>query len=112
MILRLQSGVKGAVTAMTNSHQVTEVTVQKSTLVTEALNRIAAGISTIVDMSQQIAQAAEEQSAVARDVNASVAQIGELGFATAQNARGTLESSQEMSRLTASLQQLVETFRV
>jgi methyl-accepting chemotaxis protein len=112
MISRLQSGVKGAVTAMTNSHQVTEATVQKSALVTDALNRIAAGISTIVDMSQQIAQAAEEQSAVSRDVNASVAQIGELGLATAQNARGTLDSSQEMSRLTASLQQLVETFRV
>jgi methyl-accepting chemotaxis protein len=97
---------------MTNSHQVTEATVQKSALVTEALNRIAAGISTIVGMSQQIAQAAEEQSAVSRDVNTSVAQIGELGLATAQNARGTLESSQEMSRLTASLQQLVEAFRV
>jgi methyl-accepting chemotaxis protein len=41
-----------------------------------------------------------------------VAQIGELGLTTAQNAQGTLDSSQEMSRLTASLQQLVETFRV
>jgi methyl-accepting chemotaxis protein len=112
MISRLQSGVEGAVAAMTNSHQVTETTVQKSALVTEALDRIAAGISTIVDMSQQIAQAAEEQSAVTRDVNTSVAQIGELGLATAQNARGTLESSQEMSQRTASLQRLVEAFRV
>jgi methyl-accepting chemotaxis protein len=112
MISRLQSGVKGAVAAMTNSHQVTNATVEKSALVTGALDRIAAGISAIVDMSQQIAQAAEEQSAVTRDVNTSVAQIGELGLATAQNARGTLDSSREMSQLTASLQRLVETFRV
>lgn len=68
MISRLQSGVKDAVSAMTNSRDVTEKTVTKSGEVTEALDRIARGISTIVDMSHQIAQAAEEQSAVAKDV--------------------------------------------
>ena len=112
MISRLQSGVKDAVSAMTNSHHVTETTVQKSATVTEALDRIATGISTIVDMSHQIAQAAEEQSAVTRDVNKSVAQIGDLGMATAKNAQSTLDSSREMSGLTASLQRLVEAFRV
>jgi len=80
--------------------------------VTEALSRIAQGISVIVDMSHQIAQAAEEQSAVSKDVNASVAHIGELGASTASNAEETLISSQEMSDLTASLQRLVEAFKV
>ena len=112
MISRLQSGVKDAVSAMTNSRDVTEKTVTKSGEVTHALDRIAQGISTIVDMSHQIAQAAEEQSAVAKDVNASVEQIGELGQTTAANAEETLGSSREMSELTASLQRLVETFKV
>lgn len=112
MISRLQSGVKDAVSAMTNSRDVTETTVQKSGEVTEALDRIARGISAIVDMSHQIAQAAEEQSAVARNVNANVEQIGELGQATAANAEETLGSSREMSELTASLQRLVEAFKV
>ncbi|MBW7469433.1 methyl-accepting chemotaxis protein [Marinobacter sp. F4218] len=112
MISRLQSGVKDAVSAMTNSRNVTETTVTKSGQVTEALDRIARGISIIVDMSHQIAQAAEEQSAVARDVNTSVAQIGDLGQTTAANAEETLESSREMSDLTASLQRLVEAFKV
>jgi len=112
MITRLQSGVKDAVAAMTNSHDVTQATVQKSGEVTEALTRIAQGISVIVDMSHQIAQAAEEQSAVSKDVNASVAHIGELGASTAANAEETLASSQEMSDLTASLQRLVEAFKV
>ncbi len=112
MITRLHSGVGDAVSAMTNSHRVTETTVQKSSRVTEALDGIAQGIAIIVDMSQQIAQAAEEQSAVARNVNANVEQIGELGQSTAANARETLASSREMSELTASLQRLVETFRV
>lgn len=112
MISRLQSGVKDAVAAMTNSRDVTQATVQKSGEVTEALTRIANGISVIVDMSHQIAQAAEEQSAVSKDVNISVAQIGELGTSTAANAEETLASSQEMSELTASLQRLVEAFKV
>lgn len=112
MISRLQSGVKDAVSAMTNSRDVTETTVQKSGEVTEALDRIANGIAVIVDMSHQIAQAAEEQSAVARNVNANVEQIGELGKSTAANAEETLASSREMSELTASLQRLVEAFKV
>ncbi len=112
MISRLQSGVKDAVSAMTNSRDVTETTVQKSGEVTEALDRIANGISVIVDMSHQIAQAAEEQSAVAKNVNSNVEQIGELGKKTAANAEETLGSSREMSELTASLQRLVEAFKV
>lgn len=112
MISRLQSGVKDAVSAMTNSREVTNTTVTKSGEVTEALDRIARGISVIVDMSHQIAQAAEEQSAVAKDVNTSVEQIGDLGQRTASNAEETLGSSREMSDLTASLQRLVEAFKV
>ncbi|QSP94218.1 methyl-accepting chemotaxis protein [Marinobacter salinisoli] len=112
MISRLQSGVKDAVSAMTNSRDVTETTVTKSSEVTEALDRIATGISTIVDMSHQIAQAAEEQSAVSRDVNISVDRIGELSRSTATNAEETLGASKEMSELTSSLQKLVEAFKV
>ncbi|WP_166264867.1 methyl-accepting chemotaxis protein [Marinobacter caseinilyticus] len=112
MISRLQSGVKDAVSAMTNSHEVTEATVRKSSDVSEALDRIVTGISTIVDMSHQIAQAAEEQSAVAKNVNANVEQISVLGRETAGNADETLGASRQMSDLTASLQRLVEAFRV
>ncbi|MGM0769535.1 MAG: methyl-accepting chemotaxis protein [Pseudomonadota bacterium] len=112
MISRLQNGVKDAVSAMTNSHEVTETTVRKSSEVTEALDRIAQGISTIVDMSHQIAQAAEEQSAVAKNVNDNVEQISVLGRTTASNAEETLGSSRQMSELTASLRRLVEAFKV
>jgi len=112
MISRLQGGVKEAVSAMTSSHDATEKTVQKSGEVTESADRIASGISEIVDMSHQIAQAAEEQSAVARNVNANVERIGEFGQSTASNAEETLASSRQMSELTASLQRLVEAFKV
>jgi methyl-accepting chemotaxis protein len=112
MISRLQSGVKDAVSAMTNSHEVTEATVIKSGEVTEALNRIAQGIGTIVDMSHQIAQAAEEQSAVSHNVNHNVESISELGQRTSDNAEETLAASRQMSDLTRALEELVSAFRV
>ncbi len=112
MIVRLQSGVKDAVKAMTNSHEVTNATVEQSTRVTEALSSIVASIATIVDMSSQIAQASEEQSAVANNINSNVSRISELGQETGANAEETLSASGELSGLTGSLQRLIETFRV
>ena len=112
MIVRLQSGVKDAVKAMTNSHEVTNATVEQSGKVSDALGQIVASISTIVDMSHHIAQAAEEQAAVARNINVNVEQIGGLGQETADNAQETLSASNEMSGLTGSLQKLIATFRV
>jgi len=112
MIVRLQSGVKDAVNAMTNSHEVTNATVDQSTRVSEALSSIVTSISTIVDMSSQIAQASEEQSAVANNINSNVSRISQLGQETGANAEETLAASGELSGLTGSLQRLIETFRV
>ncbi|WP_111496643.1 methyl-accepting chemotaxis protein [Marinobacter bohaiensis] len=112
MIGRLQGGVREAVSAMTNSHEVTDATVAKSSEVTDALEKILAGISTIVDMSHQIAQASEEQSAVAKNINTNVEQITDLGHRTAGNAQETLSAAQEMSGLTGELRRLVASFRV
>ena len=112
MIARLQSGVKDAVQAMTNSHEVTDATVAKSGEVSQALESIVSGIANIVDMSHQIAQAAEEQAAVAKNINSNVERITEVGQETASNAQDTLGSANEMSRLTDSLESLVKAFRV
>ena len=49
---------------------------------------------------------------MAKNVNTNVEQISVLGEKTADNAEETLASSREMSQLTASLQRLVEAFRV
>ena len=112
MIVRLQSGVKDAVAAMTNSHEVTNATVEQSKRVTEALRSIVESIATIVDRSAQIAQASEQQTAVANNINSNVGRIGDLSRETGSNAEETLSASGELSSLTASLQKLIETFRV
>ncbi|UZE94989.1 methyl-accepting chemotaxis protein [Alkalimarinus alittae] len=112
MIERLQKGVRDAVSSMQSSHTTTTVTVDQSRKVSEALTSIAASISSIVDMSHQIASAAEEQSAVATNIDNNVTLISDLGQETADNANETLSASKEMSNLTGSLQDVVGTFTI
>lgn len=112
MIERLQKGVKEAVSSMQSSHSTTLVTVDQSQKVAHALDTIVSSISTIVDMSHQIAGAAEEQSAVAKNIDNNVTHISDLGEETANNAKDTLGASKELSSLTGSLQTLIEAFRV
>ncbi|MFE8069480.1 methyl-accepting chemotaxis protein [Marinobacteraceae bacterium S3BR75-40.1] len=112
MITRLQSGVQDAVKAMTSSHHATDATVDQSKHVTEALENIVNSINQIVDMNHQIAQAAEEQSAVANNINTNVEQIADLGDKTSANADDTLAASRELSGLTQSLEEVIKTFRI
>lgn len=112
MIDRLQSGVSEAVKSMQGSHKATNSTVEQSQKVSKALDNIVAAVSTIVDMSHQIAQAAEEQSAVAKNIDNNVRQITVFGQETADNAKDTLGASKELSDLTSSLQSIIEAFKV
>lgn len=112
MIDQLQGGVKEAVVSMQSSRKASESTVDQSNKVAEALDHIVAAIATIVDMSHQIAQAAEEQSAVAKTIDVNVRHISDLGMETANNADETLLSSKELSRLTDSLRDLLATFKI
>jgi len=112
MIGRLQTGVQEAVFSMRSSHSTTDVTVEQSQKVQAALLKIVASVSTIVDMSNQIAGAAEEQAAVAKNIDNNVTQITEFGHETAANASDTLSASKELSSLTTSLQELIDSFQV
>ncbi|MAM88199.1 MAG: methyl-accepting chemotaxis protein [unclassified Hahellaceae] len=112
MIVQLQTGVKDAVESMQGSHKVTDETVKQSELVSEALQKIVGSVATIVDMSQQIAQAAEEQSAVAKAIDGNISLISDLGMTSASNVNDTLASSQELTRLTETLKTHLATFKI
>ncbi len=111
MIERLQKGVKEAVHSMQSSQTTTDVSVDQSRKVSDALVNIVGSISSIVDQSHQIASAAEEQSAVATTIDNNVTLISDLGRETAENADDTLAASKELSSLTGSLQNLINTFK-
>ncbi|MFG3453532.1 methyl-accepting chemotaxis protein [Stutzerimonas stutzeri] len=112
MIGRLQGGVGAAVKAMHSSHAMAEDTVGRSAQVQQALENILAAVGVIVDQNQQIAAAAEEQTAVAHDIDRNIVAINEAGQRTAEGAGHTEQASRELTELVGRLQQLIGAFRV
>ena len=112
MIARLQSGVGNAVKAMGGSHQMADATVSESAKVQQALENILAAVGMIVDQNQQIAAAAEEQTAVAHDIDQNIVEISRAGERTAQGASQAEQASRELTQLVAQLKQLISAFRV
>ncbi|MFO7704320.1 MAG: methyl-accepting chemotaxis protein [Halopseudomonas sp.] len=112
MIARLQEGVSGAVKAMGASHSMTGSTVDASLKVQEALGNILKSVTQIVDQSQQIAAAAEQQTAVSHDIDHTIVQINQAGERTAEGARQAEQSSNRMAQLVKDLQHIISAFRV
>ncbi|WP_372239712.1 methyl-accepting chemotaxis protein [Pseudomonas sp. 8Z] len=112
MIARLQSGVGAAVKAMNASHAQADSTVSESAKVQQALENILGAVGMIVDQNQQIAAAAEQQTAVAHDIDHNIVQINQAGERTAEGAGQTEQASRELSVLVARLRQLIGAFRV
>jgi methyl-accepting chemotaxis protein len=63
-------------------------------------------------MNQQIAAAAEQQSAVAEEINRSVLNVRDVSEQTSSASEETAASSAELARLGIHLQSLVGRFRV
>lgn len=111
MVERLQAGANEAVEAMEQGTEKTESSVQRATEAGKALEDIAGMISKISDMNTQIATAAEEQSAVAEEINSNVVAINGLGQSTADEAYQNGEISQKLIHEARRQQQLVAQFR-
>ncbi|WP_372868268.1 methyl-accepting chemotaxis protein, partial [Pseudomonas sp.] len=112
MIDKLQGGVGAAVKAMGTSHQMASGTVGESDKVQLALENILGAVGMIVDQSQQIAAAAEQQTAVAHDIDQNIVEINRAGERTAAGASQTESASRELSVLVSRLKQLIGAFRV
>jgi methyl-accepting chemotaxis protein len=112
MIGRLQSGVGATVTAMNGSHQMVENTVNQSAQVQHALENILGAVGMIVDQNQQIAAAAEQQTAVAHDIDMNIVEINQAGERTAEGAVETEQASRALSDQVARLKELIGAFRV
>ncbi len=111
MIERLQQGSQKAVSTMEHSREQAQASVEQSAQADEALAAITAAISTINDMNTQIASAAEEQSAVASEINQNVVKISDVAQANMAGAHQTAASSEELAQLATELQGLVSEFK-
>ena len=112
MIARLQEGVGAAVKAMGSSHGMTGEAVDSALKVQTALDNILRAVSQIVDQSQQIAAAAEQQTAVSHDIDKNIVEINQSGERTAEGARRTEQASGRMGELVGELQKIISAFRV
>ena len=77
-----------------------------------ALQRVGDAVTVISDMNLQIASAAEEQSAVAEEVNRNVAGIRDVTESLSGQADESARISQALNRLANQQQALMEQFRV
>ena len=77
-----------------------------------ALENITGKVSIIQSMNQQIATAAEQQSAVTEEINRAVINVRDISDQTANTCEETAASSNELARLGHELERLVERFKV
>jgi methyl-accepting chemotaxis protein len=112
LIAGLQSGTQQVAAAMRASRDITDSSVELSRKAGSSLASITQAVSNIQSMNQQIAAAAEEQSAVAEEISRSVISVRDISEQTAGASEETAASSAELARLGGHLQALVSRFRL
>ncbi len=108
----LHNGTQQVADIMDNSRTLTDRSVGLTRNAGDALNEIARTVSVIQEMNPQIAAAAEEQSAVAEEINRSVLKVRDVSEQTAAASEQTAAASIELARLGADLQRYVGKFKV
>lgn len=112
LISGLQNGTRQVATIMDNSRELTVSSVELTRRAGSSLESITRTVSAIQSMNQQIAAAAEEQSATAEEINRSVLNVRDVSEQTSAASEETAASSVELARLGSHLQALVGRFRV
>jgi methyl-accepting chemotaxis protein len=112
LIVGLQSGTQQVATIMDNSRELTVSSVDLTRRAGTSLENITRTVSAIQAMNQQIAAAAEEQSATAEEINRSILNVRDVSEQTSAASEETAASSVELARLGTHLQVLVSKFRV
>ncbi|MCU1751648.1 methyl-accepting chemotaxis protein [Pseudomonas sp. 6D_7.1_Bac1] len=112
MIDRLQAGTQSAVDAMRRSSDAGDGTSAQANEAGASLDTMARLIGTINSMNAQIASAAEEQTAVAEEINRSVHQIAVAVDSVADETQLGAQTSRSLADLGQRLGKLVGQFRI
>ena len=112
MIDRLQQGTRTAVEAMRRSSDAGDGTSAQANEAGASLDTMAQLIGTINSMNAQIASAAEEQTAVAEEINRSVHQIAVAVDSVADETQLGAQTSRSLADLGQRLGKLVGQFRI
>ena len=112
VIEQLQTGTQDVVGSMGNSHRQAQGSVEQVGQAVTALRQIGDAVTVISDMNLQIASAAEEQSAVAEEINNNVATIRDVTESLSGQANESARVSQSLNSLANQQQSLMDQFRV
>ncbi|TDF82015.1 methyl-accepting chemotaxis protein [Pseudomonas sp. H9] len=112
LVAGLQSGTQQVAHVMLGSRNLTDSSVELTRKAGASLESITRTVSNIQSMNQQIAAAAEQQSAVAEQISRSIVNVRDVSEQTAAASDETAASSVELARLGNQLQTLVSHFRV
>nr|WP_192561736.1 methyl-accepting chemotaxis protein [Pseudomonas gozinkensis] len=112
VIEQLQNGTQDVVGSMGNSHRQAQGSVEQVGQAVTALRQIGDAVTVISDMNLQIASAAEEQSAVAEEINNNVATIRDVTESLSGQANESARVSQSLNSLANQQQSLMDQFRV
>jgi methyl-accepting chemotaxis protein len=112
MISNLQNGTRNAVQAMKKGQDRARNSVEQAAMAGQSLETIGESVSSIHDLSVQIASAVEEQSSVAEEINRSIVNINDVAEQAATGAQQTSTASDDMARLAEQLKELVGRFKV
>ena len=112
MICRLQAGATESVDVMGSALEKGHEGARRVEHTAEALSNILDAVEAINEMNTQIATAAEEQSAVANEINRNIVSISEVAQHTSQAAAEAQHAGVELARLSMDLQQLVKKYEL
>ena len=112
LVAGLQQGTQQVANIMNSSRDLTDSTVELTRKAGDSLESITRTVSNIQSMNQQIAAAAEQQSAVAEEISRSVINVRDISEQTAAASDETAKSSVELARLGNQLQMMVSHFRI
>nr|WP_060481585.1 methyl-accepting chemotaxis protein [Pseudomonas sp. NBRC 111119] len=112
LVASLRGNAQQSVAQIRGSTELVRLAVADALHTESALGSIAAAVSLIQQMNQQIAAAAEEQSSVAEEISRSVTQIRSSADQAALAMQGSAKSSVELAQLGTDLKGMVGHFRL
>jgi len=112
VIERIQSGTRGVVATMHSSQAQAQSNAGQIQQAVQALGKISDAVTVISDMNLQIASAAEQQSAVAEEVNRNVSAIRSVTESLTEQATESAQVSSQLNALTTQQMKLMDQFRV
>ena len=112
LVSGLQNGTRQVSNIMLSSRELTDSSVTLTRKAGTSLSSITQTVSSIQNMNQQIAAAAEQQSSVAEEISRSIISVRDISEQTASASEETAASSVELARLGNQLQMMVSRFKV